>query len=83
MGRSNLVVAAIANLGTAICQIAGEKNPKHEWFNPVARLQARQEARELVDRRSARIVLELEAEGKIPQLALNELDLELIRLATD
>lgn len=80
---NSYVTHAIASVGVAHLKINGTKDPQLEWFDPIAPVMARREAKREISVRAARTFLELEAANKVPGWALALLDLESIKYAAD
>lgn len=83
LSMTSYITHAIAASAASNYQLQGGKNPKLEWFDPVARIMRKKQARKSVPLRAARVFLELSAQGKIPGWVFSVLDVEAIELASD
>lgn len=60
----------------------GVKDAKPEWFNPYGEILYRQEAKAIVDTKSAQIFVKLREDGLIPGWVFNCVDFKLINAAS-
>jgi hypothetical protein len=73
MAEQRLVTHALGSLGVVVGSAAGMKSPKHKDFDPVQAIAQRKEAIELCSKSTARLLLDLSRDGKIPRWVMGEL----------
>jgi hypothetical protein len=73
MAEQRLVTHALGGIGVVVGSAAGMKSPKHKDFDPVQAIAQRKEAIEFCGKRTARLLLDLNRDRKIPPWVRSEL----------
>lgn len=79
--RMNLNAAPIALLGVYLLSAQGAKNPQTRWINPFERMIAKSEAKDTIEPELAQFFLAQTKAGKVPGWAIEQVDVDKIRLA--
>ena len=71
----------IGKLGSLVCRLAGNKDPKDEWVNSYALIQQAKEVRSEIPQTAAQTFLTLHKQGKVPSWVMAMVDLDRMKLA--
>jgi hypothetical protein len=70
-------------LGVTVASLAGNKKPKLENYDAVEWSTQRAIARQIFNPSAARILMELQQEGKVPSWVQSEIDFNQVAMAAD
>jgi hypothetical protein len=81
LDRFGLITNSLSTIGVVVAQASGIKKPQSIWFDPVANIRRYQEAREIVSRPTALLILKVL--DRLPPWAIGQLDLEMIKMVAN